>query len=158
MKKVILILLFVGYTGLGVSRPAQGQSNSKLAVIVHKENPLEDLSFTELNRIFRLEQQNWSNKERITVLLPGPNQDERDRMIQKLYRMSDQAFRQYWISLSYRVQAISLPRPMVSCESTKRVISSLPNAISVVDSSCVDENVKVLQIEGRSPSERGYRL
>jgi len=40
-----------------------------LAIVVHRGNPVESLTLSELRRIFMLETQNWPHGRRITVVL-----------------------------------------------------------------------------------------
>jgi hypothetical protein len=51
--------------GVGVE---QG-SNDAIAIIVHRSNPVDNLSFAELRRIFLLERQTWPHGRKITVVL-----------------------------------------------------------------------------------------
>lgn len=151
-------VFFVLVVALGMMKPAFSQITSPLAVIMHVNNPTTELSFVELHRIFRLDRQYWPDGSQITVLLPGPAVPERLRIIQRVFLMSEQTFRQHWIALSYQVKAVVLPKPTQSCESTLAMISSLESSIGVVDSDCVDDRVKVILIDGLLPNEKGYRL
>lgn len=130
-----------------------------LAVIVHPDNATSSLSYPELRRILRLDQQYWSPGAPISLMLPGPSAPERSRTLEKAFQLSEQVFRQHWIAVAYRVQALNLPRPYTSCSTAVRVVSSLETAMAVVDRSCLqDESVKVLKIDGKQPGDSGYKL
>jgi len=139
---------------------ANAQSSAEtLAVIVYPDNQLTEVSYAELRRILRLEQQYWRPNTPISLMLPGPSASERERTLAKAFQMSEQAFRQHWIAVAYKVQALNLPRPFSECAVAVRVVSSLKSAMAVVDSSCVeDAPVKVLMVDGKKPGETGYRL
>lgn len=139
---------------------AHAQSPSgTLAVIVHPDNALTDISYPELRRILRLDLQYWSPGSPISLMLPGPSATERERALSKAFQMSEQGFRQHWIAVAYKVQALNLPRPFSDCTVAVRVVSSLNSAMALVDTSCVqDEPVRVLKVDGKEPGEAGYRL
>src|SRR5207253_8531806 len=52
------------FGGAGYAQTTSGQS---LAIIVNQSNPVENLSFTELRRIFLGERSHWPNGRRITL-------------------------------------------------------------------------------------------
>jgi len=161
MTRLVAILMAVGMSMM-IAVPSASQSTNDLAVIVHPDNPTSNLSFAEFRRIARLEQQFWNDNTPISLLIPGANTSERSRTLKRVYQMSEQAFRQHWISVAYQVKATSLPRPFSSCEVAVEVVSRLSEAVSMVSSSCLDqqfrERVKVVRIDGRLPNEDGYRL
>jgi len=130
-----------------------------LAVIVHPDNATTDVSYAELRRILRLDQQYWSPGTPISLMLPGPSAPGRERLLEKGFQMSEQAFRQHWIAVAYKVQALNLPRPFTECFVAVRVVSTLKAALAVVDQSCVEsEAVRILKIDGKEPGDPGYRL
>lgn len=152
-RTVFLVLLCT----IGQHAHAQ-QTQEPLAVIVHPSNLVSDLSFTEVRRLLRLDRQYWSPGRPVSLILPGPALPERQRALARAYQMSEQAFRQHWISVAYRVQALNLPRPYGDCEVAVRIVGSLKDAMSVVRASCVDESVKVISVDERKPGDKGYRL
>ena len=139
---------------------AQAQSPSgTLAVIVHPDNPTTNLSYPELRRILRLDQQYWSPGSPISLMLPGPSSTERERTLDKAFQMSEQGFRQHWIAVAYKVQALNLPRPYKECAVAVRVVSSLESAMAIVDTACIqDDAVRILKVDGKAPEDAGYRL
>lgn len=148
----MLVMLSVLGTGLA-------QAQTRLAVIVHPDLELEDVSFIELRRIMRLEQQYWRPGETISLMLPGPSASERETVLERVFQMSEQAFRQHWIAMAYRAQALSLPRPYNDCSVAVRVVANLKQAMTIVDVECIeDQPVRVLRVDGKLPGDAGYRL
>ena len=154
ITRAVFLVLFC-YTGLTVH--AQ-HTEEPLAVIVHPDNPVSDMSFREVRRLLRMDRQYWSPGRPVSLILPGPAVPERRRALARAYQMSEQAFRQYWISVAYGVQALNLPRPYGDCEVAVRIVGSLEDAMSVVRASCIDESVKVIYVDQRKPGDEGYRL
>lgn len=139
--------------------PVRAQTQvDPLVLIVHPDNPVSDLRFSELRRIVRLDRQYWESGNHISLILPGPVAVERERMLEKVFLASEQSFRQHWISVAYRVQALNLPRPFGDCSVAVRIVRSLENAAALVRASCVDDSVHLVTIDGLGPSDKGYRL
>lgn len=144
--------------GSSLSSHAQSPPGT-LAVIVHPDNPTTDLSFTDMRRILRLDRQYWSPGASISLMLPGPSAPERKRVLDRVFQMSEQGFRQHWIAVAYTVQALNLPRSYRECSVAVRVVSSVPTAMAIVNQSCVgNADVRVLKVDGNSPGNSDYRL
>ena len=54
------------------SLPERSASAQSLAIIVNQENPVQDLDFAELRRIFLGERSHWPNGRRITLVTMEP--------------------------------------------------------------------------------------
>src|SRR6266567_4132846 len=57
-----------------------------LAILVNRSNPVENLSFAELRKVFLGEQNHWSNGRRITVVMLEPGKQERQAVLTQIYR------------------------------------------------------------------------
>ena len=132
--------------------------NDPLVLIVHPDNPVDELSYQDVRRIARMDRLYWSQTDGIVLLLPGPTAAERKRMLDRVFLMSEQAFKQHWVSVAYQLEVLSLPRPYTECAVAVRIVGSLKFAASLVRASCVDETVRVVPVDGRLPSDPGYRL
>ena len=132
--------------------------NDPLVLIVHPDNPVEDLSYQDVRRIARMDRLYWSQTDGIVLLLPGPTATERKRTLDKVFLMSEQAFKQHWVSVAYQLEVLSLPRPYTECSVAVRIVGSLKFAASVVRASCVDDTVRVVRVDGKLPSDPSYRL
>ncbi|MDA0873754.1 MAG: hypothetical protein O3C45_01710 [Bacteroidetes bacterium] len=151
LKSVLILIALLG-TGSALAQP-------RLAVIVHPDLDRKDVSFMELRRIMRMETQYWRPGETISLILPGPSAPERAPLLDRVYQMSEQAFRQHWIAVAYRAQTLSLPRPYSDCSVAVRIVANLKHAMTVVDAACIgEERVRVLRVDGKLPKDEGYRL
>jgi len=132
-----------------------------IALIVHKSNPMNNVSSSELRRIFLGDETRWSNNDRITILLLPPGTDERQKFLRSLLRMSDDDFVRHWISRVFQGQASTGPKTAASSASMVRLVAGLPTAVGVIGAADVpegDSGLKVLRIDGKSPGDDGYRL
>ena len=142
--------------------PARAISGKNdIALIVHRSNPMNNVSSAELRRIFLGDETRWSNNDRITILLLPPGTEERQKFLRSLLRMSDDDFVRHWISRVFQGQASAGPKTASSAASMARLVADLPTAVGVLGSADVpagDSGLKVLRIDGKAPGEDGYRL
>lgn len=154
----LVLLLVGGAVPLFGAREAAAQAGQPVAIVVHPDVNVENLSFTQLRRIFLGEQQSWSDRERITLLVRAPEAYERDVVLRHIYEMSEGQFRQYWIAKIFRSEMTSGPKIVYSTEMARDLVSALPGSITFIPASGAGEGVKVLRIDGKLPGERGYPL
>jgi|SRR5688572_25753231 len=138
---------------------AQTTASTAVAIVVHPSTRIDNLDFDELRRIFRGERQFWPDqKTRITLLVRAPVAQERKLVLEKIYRMSEEAFRQYWIAKMFRAEVATGPKLVYSSEMARELVTAIPGAIGFMPASSVGSGVKVLKIDGRLPSDPGYIL
>ena len=133
-------------------------SNSPIAIVVHKDLPIDNLSLEELRRIFLADRQFWENRNRITLLVRAPQSDERTFVLERIYQMSEAQFRQYWIAKMFRAEVPRGPKIVFSTDMTLDLVVAIPGSISFIRSDQVTDDVKVVRIDGALPSEPGYPL
>ncbi len=133
-------------------------ATSPLAIVVHKDAPVENLSLTELRSIFLADQQFWDDKTRIILLVRAPQSIERDFVLNRIYQMSEAEFRQYWISKMFRAEVPRGPKIVFSTDMTLDLITAIPGSISFMRADAVSEEVKVVRVDGALPADPGYPL
>ena len=131
---------------------------SPIAIVVHMSTGVEDLSLTELRSIFLADQQFWSDRTRITLLVRAPQSDERDFVLNRIYQMTEPQFRQYWIAKMFRSEVPRGPKIVFSTDMTVGLVVAIPGSISFVRADEVSDTVQVLRIDGKLPSDSGYPL
>ena len=129
-----------------------------LAIVVHPGVDVENLSMEQLRRIFLADQQFWPDKSRITLLVKAPGAVERELVLDQIYQMSEPQFRQYWIAKIFRAEVASGPKIVVSSNMALELVTVIPGSITFMSASAVNDNVKVLKIDGALPNEPGYPL
>ena len=129
-----------------------------VAIVVHPESQVDNLTFDELRRIFTAQQQFWGDKSRITLLVRAPVARERAMVLNKIYGMSEDQFRQFWIGKMFRADVASGPKIVYSSEMARELVAAIPGAITFLPSDAVTEGLKVLRIDGHLPGDAGYPL
>jgi ABC-type phosphate transport system substrate-binding protein len=133
-------------------------ADSGLAIVVHKDTAVENLSLSELRNIFRANQQFWPNRSRIVLLVRAAQSDERDYVLSNIYEMTEDEFRRYWIAKMFRAEVPTGPKVVFSTGMTLDLVVAIPNSISFMRADNVRDDVKVVRIDGKLPGEDGYPL
>jgi len=150
----LLVLL-----SLAVWLPMPGAPlDSGVVIVVNPSVPVNDLSFSEVRRIFLGERQFWSSSLRISLLMRAPATRDREVLLKTVYEMSEAQFRQHWIGKVFRAEATGTPQMFYSDEEIFGALAAIPGSIAAVETARVPRGLKVIRIDGHLPGEPGYRL
>lgn len=133
-------------------------ATSPLAIVVHKNAPVENLSLTQLRSVFLADQQFWEDRTRIILLVRAPQSDERDLVLNRIYQMTEAEFRQYWIAKMFRAEVPRGPKIVFSTDMTLDLVIAIPGSISFMRADAVSDEVKVVRVDGALPTDPGYPL
>lgn len=139
---------------------ATGQSTrtTDIAVVVHPETPVSNLTLSEVRKVFLGERQYWSSEVPVVLLIRAPVARERAVVLKVIYQMTDTQFKQYWIAKIFRAEAVSAPKIVYSNDMANELVRAIPGAIAFVDAKDVRPGARVVRISGRLPGEPGYEL
>jgi ABC-type phosphate transport system substrate-binding protein len=132
--------------------------NRAIAIVVHKDTGVENLSLEELRNIFLANQQFWADRTRIILLVRAPKSEERDFVLNRIYQMDEAQFQQYWIAKMFRAEVPRGPKIVFSTDMTLELVLAIPGSISFISADQVTDNVQVVRIDGKLPSDEGYPL
>ncbi len=132
--------------------------SSPIAIVVHKDTDVENLSMVELRNIFLANQQFWSNRKRIVLLVRAPKSEERDFVLNTIYQMDEAQFRQYWIAKMFRAEVPRGPKIVFSTDMMLELVIAIPGSISFVSADEVTDDVRVIRVDGKLPSDPDYPL
>ena len=135
-----------------------GDASFTIAVVVHPEVDVDELSMPELRRILLGDRQFWHAGQRITLVVRAPVARERDILLKKVYQMSEAQFRHYWIAKVFRAESPSGPKVVLSSEMTEELVRAIGGAIALLHADRVPEDLKVLKIAGYAPTDPDYPL
>lgn len=153
---VVLITVCM-FTAVDVVAEDEGPF-AAIAIVVHKDAPVENVSLQELRNIFLANQQFWNDRTRIILLVRAPESDERDLILNKIYQMDEDQFRAYWIAKMFRAEVPRGPKIVFSTDMAVDLVVAIPGSISFIRASGVIDGVKLLRVDGKLPSEEGYPL
>jgi len=154
MKKILIIgvivALFATATGVAYTKD--------IAVIVNKENTTSEVSYRELEKIFKQEKQFWENGGKIYIIMPESKSLQKEVILKKIYKMSEQELKRFWLAKIFKGEITSFPKVLSSNESIKLFVREIPDAIGLIEVEFNDDTVKALKIDGRLPAQEGYAL
>ena len=129
-----------------------------VAVVVHPDTPITNLSMSEVRKVFLGDRQYWSTNISVVLLIRAPVARERDVVLKIIYQMSESQFKQYWIAKIFRAESATAPKVVYSNDMANQLVTAIPGAIAFIDSKDVKPGAKVLRVDGRLPGEAGYPL
>lgn len=144
------------WSGLTTQR-AGAQIIERLAVVVAKDSPLLELSQYELKKLYLGTDLTDPSGARIVPFNQAPKSPDRVAFDSRVLGMSPDQIAQYWIDRKIRGQGGS-PKAIGPADLLQRVISKLPHSIAYVRADEVREDVRVIAIDGRKPSDAAYAL
>ncbi|HYY72301.1 MAG TPA: substrate-binding domain-containing protein [Candidatus Bathyarchaeia archaeon] len=165
MSSRLIVLCFFAAASLlsaGLSPGLDAQSRSaaddSIAIVVNRSNPVENLSFPELRKIFLGEQIHWSNGRRISVVMLEPGNSERQAVLVLIYKMGEKDFNSHFLHGMFTGEIHAAPKALPSSAEVLKFVLNVPGAIGYVKALEVNDSVKVIRVESRLPSEKDYLL
>ena len=83
---------------------------------------------------------------------------ERDVVLNEIYGMSEDRYRQYWIAKMFRAEVASGPKIVFSTDMLRDLVTVIPGSIGFVPASAVGPDLKVIRVDGMLPEDEGYAL
>lgn len=157
VRATVVALATIAAVGPVVST-VHAQTAEAVAIVVHPEVDIEDLSLDELKSIFLAERQHWQDRSRITLLVRAAIAPERDLVLSEVYGMTEDRYRQYWIGKMFRSEVASGPKIVFSTDMLRDLVTVIPGSIGFVPVSEVGPGLKVIRIDGMLPGDQGYPL
>jgi ABC-type phosphate transport system substrate-binding protein len=144
---------------LAILQPLAAQRHEvDIAVVMHPDTPISNLSLAEVRKVFLGDRQYWSTNIPVVLLIRAPVARERDVVLKIIYQMSESQFKQYWIAKIFRAEAATAPKVVYSNDMANELVTAIPGAIAFIDSREVKPGAKVMRVDGRLPGEPGYPL
>ena len=137
---------------------AQKSPDVDIAVVVHPDTPITNLSMAEVRKVFVGDRQYWSTNVPVVLLIRAPVARERNVVLKTIYQMSDAQFKQYWIAKIFRAESASAPKVVYCNDMANELVSAIPGAIAFIDSREVRPGAKIVRVDGKLPGEPGYPL
>ncbi|MGE5054648.1 MAG: hypothetical protein ACM3WP_10825 [Acidobacteriota bacterium] len=144
---------------LGFCATIVAESHSvDVAVVVHPDTPVSDLSLADVRKVFLGDRQYWTSNLPVVLLIRAPVARERNVVLKIIYQMSEAQFKQYWIAKIFRAESASAPKVVYSNDMANDLVTAVPGAIAFIDAREVRPGAKVLRVDGHLPGESGYPL
>jgi ABC-type phosphate transport system substrate-binding protein len=143
-------------TGAGNSL-LYAQTNS-VAVIVNPSNGESGMTSAELCDTLLGERQRWTNGKLIQVYVPPAGSAEWKLVVRTVCRTSETGFRRQVASSRAFGRASRPPQPIKTAAELRQRVAGSERAVGFVAASEVDNTVKTLSIDGKSPKDSDYPI
>jgi hypothetical protein len=164
-RTALIMLLLQLNLSSGLDRQAAADSPDRrvklhetLAIVVNRSNPVENLSFKELRKIFLGERNHWPNGHRIAVAMLYYGQPERQTILRFVYRMQEDQYQDYLLKGMFRGEVFAAPKTLDSPLILRKFIFNAPGGIGYLRATDLDDSVKVVRIDGLLPQDKSYAL
>jgi ABC-type phosphate transport system substrate-binding protein len=119
---------------------------------------MRDISAGDLRRIFLGDISRWANGRRIIVFVRSSETSEGRLFLDRLVRMSDIDYSQWWLGAVFRGHSANPPRVVASNEDMIKAVATTPDAIGFVAAPpvVIESGVEVLTVNGKAPSDPAY--
>jgi len=141
-----------------VTPPDTPPPTEPLVIVVNRSNPIDDLSFAELRKVFLGNRSHWPNGRRITLVMREPGEPERDTILRDVCGMTDDQLKNHFLHGLYTGEILVSPKILSSATGVRKFIFNVPGAIGYLRIGDVDATVKVVRIDELLPEDKGYRL
>ena len=144
IKWIICVILFICFTNV---------STAQIAIVVNKNNPIDDISIAELKRIYLAKQTVFSQGKNIVL---AEYADLKEEFYDILLDWSLIKYKRHWMKLIFSGESYGAPKEFDRTDDLKKFISKNVNAIAFIALSDADDNVKILTVDGNNPWSKDY--
>jgi phosphate transport system substrate-binding protein len=120
-----------------------------MAVVVNKDNNVENVTAAHLSRIFRSEIKKWPDGKAVVLVLHKDSAGEAETL-QRLNKMTADELKAL---IAIHKESIVIAD---SDADVLKIVQSTPGAIGFVDVRSVDNTINVVRVDGKLPMESGY--
>lgn len=129
------------------------QQKTVLAVVVNSENPLKDISLEDLRKIYTGEMRKWENGSPVVPVMGPEGSAENRAFLSTVCSTDEKGLKTLWTSQK------GVPPSMIEKnEWILRFVFSNPGAIAFHPSDASMQQVKVIRVDGKEPTDPEYPL
>lgn len=156
MLKKLLILALVASLKLNL---AQAQDTAgDIAIVVGKSSSIDNLTSADLAKIFLAEKHKDADGYKIVIVMRETGAPERAVILAKVYEMGEDDYAKYFLQATFTGQVQGPPRELPGAAAMRDFVAKTPGALGYLKASDVDDSVKVVKVDGKSPGDADYKL
>ncbi len=142
--------------------PAEAASDP-IVVIVNVANPVDNLSTSELKKLFLSDRSRWDTGKAVAPVMIAPGAPERTAFLKAVCGMNDSDFGKYFLQAAFTGKSATAPKEMSSYAGLKTFVANSPGAIGFVKAGDFhgdgsDGGVKAVKVDGAAAGDAGYKL
>jgi|SRR5579864_1426139 len=157
-KHRIYLTIVASLLLLMLASTTTAQQATEVAVVVNPDNPVSSISTDELRRIFAGDKQSWSGNMPVFPVIRAPQAAERQFLLGRILKMTEQEYKQYWVRKVYSGEALHEPVAVFSNGMQLEAIRAKKGGIALISLQDVHSGVKIIKVDGYAPGSPGYPL
>jgi ABC-type phosphate transport system substrate-binding protein len=120
-----------------------------MAVVVNKDNKVDNVTAAHLAKIFRAEIKKWPDGKAVILVLHKDSEGETETL-ERLIKMSPGELKALIAAHKDSVVTVDSDADVL------KMVQSLPGAVGLVEIHSIDNSVTVVRVDGKLPMESGY--
>jgi hypothetical protein len=139
----------------------EGVSSGILAVVVHTTSRTDNLTVSDLRRMFTGDLRTWPDNSPVVVIEQPADSSTQLRTLHILLRSTPAGYNRQLLQSHFQGKQLPVIKVLNSDASSIRFVLNVPGAVTVVDFAAATPapvGVKFLRIDGKLPGEKGYPL
>lgn len=120
-----------------------------IAVVVNKDNAVENVTSTHLVKIVRGEIKKWPDGKNIVLVLHKDSAGETETL-QRLNKMSSAEWKAFLAAHKDSIIFVDTDADVL------KMVQSEPGAVGLIDVHSIDNSINVVHVDGKLPMEFGY--
>jgi ABC-type phosphate transport system substrate-binding protein len=134
-----------------------------IVVIVNQANPVDNLSASELKKLFLSDRSRWDTGKSVAPVILAAGAPERTVFLKIVCGMSDSDFSKYFMQAAFTGKSATPPKEVSSSAALKSFVASSPGAIGFVKAGDFhgdgsDGGVKSVKVDGVAAGDAAYKL
>jgi ABC-type phosphate transport system substrate-binding protein len=134
-----------------------------IVVIVNQANPVDNLSISELKKLFLSDRSRWDTGKSVAPVILAAGAPERTVFLKIVCGMSDSDFSKYFMQAAFTGKSATPPKEVSSSAALKSFVASSPGAIGFVKAGDFhgdgsDGGVKSVKVDGVAAGDAAYKL
>jgi ABC-type phosphate transport system substrate-binding protein len=134
-----------------------------IVVIVNISNPVDNLSMSELRKIFLSDRDRWGTGKSVAPVMVTVGAPERTAFLKIVCGMSDTDFSKYFLRAAFTGRSAIPPKEVFNSAALKSFVATSPGAIGFVKAQDFhgdgsDGGVKSVRVDSHYAADPGYRL
>jgi len=120
-----------------------------MAVVVNKNNKIQNVSSAHLSKMFKLETRKWPTGEDVVLVLHKSSEDEVNTLA-RLNKMTAAEVRSFLAGHRDSIRIADSDADVIE------LVAATPGAIGFVAERSINDRVSVVRVDGKLPLEAGY--
>jgi phosphate transport system substrate-binding protein len=120
-----------------------------MAVVVNKDNAVQNISSAHLAKLFKGEVKKWADGKNVVLVLHSSSPGEM-ATLEHLTKMTEAEVKALLASHEDSIRTVSSDADVVEA------VSSTPGAIGFVEEHSITDRVGIVKVDGKLPLEAGY--